>query len=218
LAVLVPTHVWNDLFIRGHGFWTSLENVLVGPFVAVISFVCSVGNVPLAAALWKGGISFGGVVSFIFADLITFPLLLIYAKYYGTGLALRLLAWFWVLMAAAGLIVEGLAHAVGLVPAHRLSRIVTTRFEWNYTTYLNLVFLVLFAVLYWLRRNQARFGGGQGYAVDPVCGMQVRTGDAPASATHDGHRYWFCSDRCRAHFEASPVRFALPESTHLRRG
>ena len=84
LAVLVPMHVWNDVFVQGHGFWTSVENVIVGPFIAFISFVCSIGNVPMAAALWHGGISFGGVISFIFADLIALPLVLIYRKYYGT--------------------------------------------------------------------------------------------------------------------------------------
>jgi uncharacterized protein len=204
LAVLVPTHIWNDVFIHGHGIWTSLENVIVGPFVAMISFVCSVGNVPLAAALWKGGISFGGVISFIFADLITFPLLLIYRKYYGTRLALRLLIWFWVVMAAAGLIVEGLAHAVGLVPTHRSTRIVTSHFQWNYTTFLNIVFLAVFGVLYWLYRHRDRLGGGEGYAFDPMCGMQVRTADAPATATHEGHTYYFCSDRCRDRFVAAP--------------
>jgi uncharacterized membrane protein YraQ (UPF0718 family)/YHS domain-containing protein len=217
LAVLVPTHVWNDVFIHGHGFWTSLENVVVGPFVAVISFVCSVGNVPLAAALWKGGISFGGVISFIFADLITFPLLLIYRKYYGTRLALRLVVWFWAVIAAAGLIVEGLARAVGLVPAHRLSRIVATHFQWNYTTYLNIVFLSVFAVLYWLYRNRERLGGGDGYAIDPVCGMQVHTADAPASIRHDGHRYWFCSDRCRDRFAADPARHIARPTRHDNR-
>jgi uncharacterized protein len=211
LATLVPVHAWNDVFVHGHGLWTSLENVLVGPFVAVISFVCSVGNVPLAAALWKGGISFGGVVSFLFADLITLPLLLIYRKYYGTGLAARLLAWFWAVMAAAGLIVEGLAHAVGLVPTQRLTRIVTTHFEWNYTTILNIVFLAVLAVLYWLYRNQEHFGGGDGYATDPVCHMQVRTADAPAAATHNGRRVWFCSDGCRERFEGDPGLF-----THAR--
>jgi uncharacterized membrane protein YraQ (UPF0718 family)/YHS domain-containing protein len=200
LAVLVPTHVWNDVFLHGHGVWTSLENVIVGPFVAIISFVCSVGNVPLAAALWKGGISFGGVISFIFADLITLPLLLIYRKYYGTRVALRLLVWFWAVMAGAGLMVEGLARAAGLAPTHRSTRIVPVHFQWNYTTVLNIVFLAVFAMLYWLYRNRTRFGGGQGYATDPVCGMQVRTADAPATALHEGRRYYFCSDHCRERF------------------
>jgi uncharacterized membrane protein YraQ (UPF0718 family) len=108
LAVLVPTHVWNDVFLHGHGFWTSVENVVVGPFIAFISFVCSIGNVPMAAALWHGGISFGGVVAFIFADLIALPLVLIYRKYYGTRLTLRLFGVFYLVMAAAGLITQGL--------------------------------------------------------------------------------------------------------------
>src|SRR5207253_2556231 len=117
----------------------------------------------------------GGVISFIFADLITLPLLLIYRKYYGGRLTLRLLAWFWAVMAVAGLIVEGLFSAAGLVPSTRPQMIVTTHFAWNYTTYLNIIFLALFAVLYWLYRHRERFGGGVGYALDPVCGMQVRT-------------------------------------------
>src|SRR5581483_7218492 len=108
LAVVVPMSPWNDVFLQGHGFWTSLENVIVGPFIALISFVCSVGNVPMAAALWHGGISFGGVVSFIFADLIALPLVLIYRKYYGNRLTLRLVALFWAVMSAAGLVVEGI--------------------------------------------------------------------------------------------------------------
>src|SRR5947208_4214594 len=104
LAVIVPTTIWNDVFIRGHGVLTTVENVIVGPFIAFISFVCSVGNVPMAAALWKGGISFGGVISFIFADLIALPLVLIYRKYYGPRLALRLFLVFYAVIAAAGLI------------------------------------------------------------------------------------------------------------------
>ena len=113
LAVLVPVSGWHALFLTGHGWWTSVENAIVGPFVAMISFVCSIGNVPLAAALWHGGISFGGVIAFLFADLIAFPLLLIYRRYYGTRLMLRLLAIFWAVMAAAGLITEVLFRAAG---------------------------------------------------------------------------------------------------------
>ena len=208
LATLVPNHVWGDVFIHGHGFWTSLENAFVGPAVAIVSFVCSVGNVPLAAALWKGGISFGGVISFLFADLITLPLLLVYRKYYGGRMALRLLAWFWVVMAVAGLIVEGLARLAGLVPTHHLTKIVTESFRLDYTTFLNIAFLAAFAVLFWLHHNRARFGGGRGYAFDPVCGMQVRMADAPATTVHDGTRYWFCSDHCRDKFQAAPHRHA----------
>ncbi len=130
----------------------------VGPFIAVISFVCSIGNVPLAAALWTGGISFGGVIAFIFADLIAFPLLLIYRRYYGTALMVRMLIVFWALMSTAGLLTELLFRAAGLVPTYRPVTVAPSHFSWNYTTYLNLVFLVLFAVLYWLYRNRERLG------------------------------------------------------------
>jgi uncharacterized protein len=212
LTVLVPTHVWNDVFWRGHGFWTSLENVIVGPFIAVVSFVCSVGNVPMAAALWKGGISFGGVISFIFADLITLPLLFIYRKYYGGRLTIRLLAWFWMVMAAAGLVVEGLFAITGLIPESRPNEIVSTSFQWNYTTFLNIGFLGVFAYLYWLHRHRDQLGGGRGYASDPVCGMQVRVANAPVSMQHEGRTVYFCSDRCRERFEAEPDRYAVRAS------
>jgi uncharacterized membrane protein YraQ (UPF0718 family) len=165
LAVLVPTAVWHSIFATGHGFWTSLQNVIVGPFIAIISFVCSIGNVPLAAALWKGGISFGGVISFIFADLIAFPLLMIYRRYYGWRLMWRMLAVFWALMSTAGLITEGIFTAAGLVPTQRPTEVAPAHFSWNYTTYLNIIFLVLFGVLYWLYRNRERLGAGHGYAV-----------------------------------------------------
>jgi len=212
LTVLVPIHVWNDVFLKGHGFWTSLENVIVGPFIAFISFVCSIGNVPMAAALWKGGISFGGVISFIFADLIALPLVLIYRKYYGTGLTLRLFVWFYAVMAAAGLITEGLFSITGAIPSTRPKNIVTTHFAWNYTTFLNIAALATFVLLYWLYRNRERFGGGKGYAIDPVCGMQVQTTNAPARAIHDGHTYYFCADRCRERFEAEPARYTSKTS------
>jgi hypothetical protein len=202
LAVLVPTSVWQAVFITGHGFWTSVENAIVGPFIAVISFVCSIGNVPLAAALWSGGISFGGVIAFIFADLIAFPLLLIYRRYYGTRLMLRMLVVFWALMSTAGLLTELLFRAAGLVPTMRPTTVAPAHFSWNYTTYLNLVFLALFAVLYWIYRNRVRLGGGERYAQDPVCGMQVEMSHAPAAIDHSGQRHYFCSDRCAERFEA----------------
>jgi uncharacterized protein len=204
LAALVPMEVWNDVFLRGHGFWTTLENVIVGPLIACITFVCSVGNVPMAAALWHGGISFGGVISFIFADLIALPLLLIYRKFYGGKVALRLFALFWLVMAAAGLIVELLFSALGLVPTERPEQVVHTGFQWNYTTYLNIVFLVVFGVLMWLAHNRRRLGGGEEHATDPVCGMQIERAAAPATAAWAGTRHWFCSDQCRDRFLASP--------------
>ncbi len=207
LTVLVSNDVWNSVFLKGHGFWTTLENVVVGPFIAIISFVCSIGNVPMAAALWHGGISFGGVVAFIFGDLITIPLLLVYRKYYGNRLALRLLIWFWAVMAAAGLITELLFDAAGLVPTDRTHTVVEASFHWNYTTYLNFVFLGVGAYLYWLYRNRARLGGGTGYAIDPICGMQVQTANAPARVAHHGVDHWFCSDRCAEKFSTDPDQY-----------
>jgi uncharacterized membrane protein YraQ (UPF0718 family)/YHS domain-containing protein len=200
LAVLVPMSVWNDVFMTGHGFWTSLQNVILGPFIAFISFVCSIGNVPMAAALWHGGISFGGVISFLFADLIAFPLVLIYRKYYGLGAAIRISLTFWAVMSAAGLAVEGLFSLFGLVPTNRPENIVESHFAWNYTTFLNLAALILFALLLWLSHNQKRFGGGEAFATDPICGMQVAKATAPSYTQVDGEEFWFCSDGCHDQF------------------
>jgi uncharacterized protein len=210
LAVLVPNHLWNAVFFRGHGVATSIENVIVGPLIAIVSFVCSIGNVPLAAALWKGGISFGGVVSFIFADLITLPLLLIYRRFYGWAMTLRILAAFWLVMAVAGLATEYLFAWAHLVPAVHPTEIVQPPFQWNYTTYLNLIFLAVFAVLFWLYRNRVRLGGGARYAIDPVCGMQIEKSLAPATTGSGTGTIYFCSDRCCDRFVANPDRFTRP--------
>lgn len=196
-ALEVPTSVWRAVFISGHGFWSSLENVVVGPFVAVISFVCSVGNVPLAAALWQGGISFGGAISFVFADLIAFPLLVIYRKYYGIRLTLKLLAVFWATMSAAGLVTEYLFRVVGLLPSRASTGIVLTHLGWNYTTVLDVVAAFGFAWVYWLSRTRPP---SDRYAQDPVCGMQVEVAHAPASVVHDGETVYFCSDHCAHRF------------------
>ncbi len=203
LTVLVPVDWWNTLFISGHGFWTSLENALVGPIIACLSFVCSVGNVPMAAALWHGGIAFGGVISFLFADLLAMPLILIYRKYYGGRLTLRLVGVFYLVMVVAGLAVEGIFSLAGLIPTERPATVAPTHFAWNYTTVLNLVFLVVLGVLYWLYRHRDRLGGGAGYAIDPVCGMQVRIADGLAQTVHDGTTHYFCGDGCRDAFIAS---------------
>ena len=215
LAALVPNDFWSALFLHGHGFWTSLENAVVGPLIAVVSWVCSIGNVPLAAALWSGGISFGGVISFIFADLIAMPLILIYRKFYGTKLTVRIVGLFYVAMTIAGLLTEGIFTLLGGVPTHRSISIARAHFQWNYTTYLNFGFIVVAIGVWWLARNRAKYGGGTSYAIDQVCGMQVRIGDAPASTSLDGVTFFFCADRCRERFTANPERFvgdgATPE-------
>jgi uncharacterized membrane protein YraQ (UPF0718 family)/YHS domain-containing protein len=195
LTMLVPMDVWNVLFVEGHGFWTSLENALVGPIIAFVSFVCSIGNVPMAAALWHGGISFGGVISFIFADLLALPLIVIYRKYYGTRLTIRLVAWFYAVMVVAALLVEGIFALAGAIPESRPETVVESHFSWNYTTFLNLVFLGVFGVVYWLYRTRGRTAD-RAYATDPVCSMQVEKANAPAHLVVDGRDVWFCSDGC----------------------
>ena len=149
LAAWVPNNFWQAFFLAGHPALAKIEGPLVGPLVAMLSFVCSVGNVPLAAVLWRGGISFGGVVSFIFADLIVLPVLDIYRKYYGGRVALYILATFYVTMALAGYIVELVFGVLGIIPTNRNVSVITESPSLNYTTVLNIVFLVIAAVLTW---------------------------------------------------------------------
>jgi hypothetical protein len=131
LGAWVPEAFWQGFFLVDHPLAAKLWGPLVGPLVAVISFVCSIGNVPLAAVLWNGGISFGGVISFIFADLIVLPILDIYRRYYGFRMAAYLLATFYAAMVAAGLVVELLFDAVGLIPKERAARVVEASITWN---------------------------------------------------------------------------------------
>ena len=207
LAVAIPASAYDVVFFSGHGIWTELENVIVGPFVAFISFVCSIGNVPLAAALFKGGLSFGGTVAFVFADLIALPLVIIYGKFYGRRIALRILFSFWAVMSVSGLVVDLLFRAVGIPAPGRPAEIAHASFEWNYTTWLNGIALIVAAVVYWLYRNRERFGGMGSYAKDLVCGMQVERAHAPATDVQDGTTYYFCSDRCHAKFIAAPAKY-----------
>jgi uncharacterized protein len=202
---LLPMNVFNDLFLTGTGGWVQvLENVLVGPLVAVLSFVCSVGNVPLAAVLWAGGISFAGVIAFIYADLIIIPLVLIYGRYYGWRLASTLVAIMFSAMALAALAVDGIFGWAGLIPQTRPSiESVTERaITWNYTAALNLVFTLVFFALFALTfRRGAR---------DPVCGMTVDRTKA-LSLEHRGRRYFFCGPGCRTKFEADPEQYVARE-------
>ena len=147
LAAWVPESFWQSFFLVDHPLLSKIWGPLVGPIVAMLSFVCSIGNVPLAAVLWNGGISFGGVAAFIFADLIVLPILNIYRKYYGRRMSLFLLATFYVSMVLAGIAVEVLFQAFGLVPDERNARVVEASVTWNYATILNIVFLALSAVL-----------------------------------------------------------------------
>ena len=194
---LLGDRFFNSLFIHdAPALPRTLENVLVAPIIAALSFVCSVGNVPLAAVLWSGGISFGGVVAFLFADLIVIPIVVAYRKYYGTPYALRITALMFVAIALAAVVVDGLFGGLGLIPNGRRpgrAEIFGT-VHVNYTLFLDIAALVTFAALIALT---ARRG-----ATDPVCGMQVDR----AKALHSdlaGTRHYFCSEHCLHSFEAA---------------
>jgi uncharacterized membrane protein YraQ (UPF0718 family) len=156
VAAWVPDSFWGHLFLTGHPLASKLWGPLIGPVVSLLSFVCSIGNVPLAGVLWNGGISFGGVVAFIFADLIIVPILVIYRKYYGTRMMLFILAAFYATMAAAGYLIELIFGGLGLIPAGRHAKVMEASVQWNYTTVLNIIFLILAAALCY---RFARSGG-----------------------------------------------------------
>ncbi len=147
IAAWVPDSFWRAFFFAGHPLAAKLWGPIIGPAVAILSFVCSVGNVPLAVVLWKGGISFGGVVAFIFADLIIAPILNIYRKYYGATMARFILVTFYAAMAIAGYLVEVVFGGLGLIPDRASAKIPDQGVAWDYTTWLNIAFFLLAAVL-----------------------------------------------------------------------
>jgi uncharacterized protein len=169
LATLVPQGWWKALFLQGGPAWLqAVENVLVGPLIAMASFVCSVGNIPLASVLWSGGISFGGVASFIYGDLIVIPLLLIYRKYYGNGPALRITLVLFLSMVLAGLSVDALFHALHLVPTgpRPESAAAHATIAWNYTTWLNFAAIAFAAFLLYLDRRGPQGPHAAGHGSD----------------------------------------------------
>jgi len=187
---LLPMDAFNVLFVTdAPGPVQTIENVVVGPLIAVLSFVCSVGNVPLAAVLWSGGISFSGVIAFLFADLIVLPILAIYRKYYGTAFTLRISALMLVTMIAAALLIDALFGAVGLIPGVRPSADdVFGSIDLDYKLVLNAIALAGFAALIALTRRTG--------ATDPVCGMTVDR-DKAVTLEEDGRTVYFCSEHCR---------------------
>jgi len=179
----VPNSFWQHLFLTGHPLAARLWGPVIGPVISVLSFVCSIGNVPLAAVLWNGGISFGGVVSFIFADLIIIPILVIYRKYYGTRMMLTILGIFYAAMVAAGYIVEFLFGGLGLVPASRHARVTVQAVSWNYTTILNIIFLLLAGALV------ARFVRSGGWPMLKMMGGSPDQHEGPAHGGHEHHAH-----------------------------
>jgi uncharacterized membrane protein YraQ (UPF0718 family) len=183
LAAWVPKNFWQAFFLQGHPTLARLWGPAVGPIVAIVSFVCSVGNVPLAAVLWNGGISFGGVVAFLFADLIVLPILDIYRKYYGLKNSAFLLVIFYLSMSLAALAVEFLFGALHLIPQERKAQIVEEAIRWNYTTILNIVFLALALFLF------IRFLRTGGPAMLRMMSNSGQQGHEPPEDAHQDHRH-----------------------------
>jgi uncharacterized membrane protein YraQ (UPF0718 family)/YHS domain-containing protein len=179
------------------GALAALENVIVGPIIAVLSFVCSVGNVPLAAVLWSGGISFAGVLAFLFADLIVLPIIAIYRKYYGGAYTLRIVVLMFVAMALAALAINWLFSVAGLIPTGpRPSRAaVFGAIALNYKLALNLLGVAIFASMFWLTFQRG--------TTDPVCGMKVDRTKA-LHTDHGGQTVYFCGEDCMRAFGARP--------------
>jgi uncharacterized protein len=200
---LLGNDFWGGLFLTdAPGVWQTLWNTIVGPVIAVLSFVCSVGNVPLAAVLWAGGISFAGVIAFIFADLIVIPIVLAYRKYYGLAFALRITALMFLTMVLAALVVDLLFSAAGLIPDTRPSSDdIFSSIELDYKLVLNLLGLAVFAALFGLTVRRG--------VTDPVCGMKVDRSKA-LPAQHAGFSHYFCSEHCLRAFRQEPERYTRP--------
>jgi uncharacterized protein len=198
----LPKTFFNGLFLTHSSGWVRLiENVFVGPVVAALAFVCSIGNVPLAAVLWAGGISFSGVIAFLFADLIVLPIVSYYRKVYGIRFAALLVGVMFASMVVAALAADGLFSLVGLVPTSRpsVASITERPVTWNYTSVLDLLFVLVFALLIGLTLRRG--------VKDPVCGMTVDRHGTLAS-TYEGHTFNFCGPHCKQAFDADPARHA----------
>jgi len=199
---VLPKDVFDRLFVTDAPGWARLaENVVAGPVVAALAFVCSIGNVPLAAVLWAGGVSFAGVIAFLFADLLIVPIVVYYRKVYGGRFATLLVGVMFAAIAAAALVVDGLFALVGLQPTHRpsIASIAERPVTWNYTSVLDLVFAFVFAALVGLTLRRG--------ARDPVCGMTVDRHAGKPTSVHAGKTYFFCGAHCRHRFEEDPAAF-----------
>jgi uncharacterized membrane protein YraQ (UPF0718 family)/YHS domain-containing protein len=195
----LPNSFFNALFLtHAPGAVKLIENAIIGPLIAVLSFVCSVGNVPLAAVLWSGGISFAGVIAFIFADLIVVPIVLIYRKYYGSEYTTRIVALMFTTMVAAALIVDGLFSGLGLIPTIRPTRAdIFSSIKVDYKLATNVIGAVIFTTFFLLARRRG--------VTDPVCGMKVDRAKAIHVDFAD-QTFYFCSQHCLHSFEADPAK------------
>jgi len=200
---LLPMDVFNGLFVTDAPTPVRIaENVIVGPIVAALAFVCSIGNVPLAAVLWAGGISFSGVVAFLFADLLIPPIVAYYRKVYGGRFAALLVAVMGGSVVLAALAVDGLFSLVDLVPSQRPSveSIAERPVTWNYTSVLDILFAIVFVALVALTLRRG--------AKDPVCGMTVDRNAGNPTSVHAGKTYFFCGAHCKHRFDEQPDAFS----------
>jgi uncharacterized membrane protein YraQ (UPF0718 family)/YHS domain-containing protein len=215
VAAWIPNSFWKAFFLTDHPLLAEIWGPLIGPVISMLSFVCSIGNVPLAAVLWGSGISFGGVIAFIFADLLIPPILNIYRKYYGGRATVYLAVVSYLAMAAAGLLISLAFQALGWVPQRHPFDFAEAAPTWNYTTFLNILFLVLITII---GVRFLRTGGpvmlqemeempSEEQVRDPVCGMTVDPATATERVEHAGRTYYFCSAGCRAAFEKEPERY-----------
>jgi uncharacterized membrane protein YraQ (UPF0718 family)/YHS domain-containing protein len=217
LAAWVPNSWWQALFLTNHPTLNEFWGPLIGPIISMLSFVCSVGNVPLAVVLWNGGISFGGVISFLFADLIILPILNIYRKYYGGRTTLYLFVVSYGAMALAGFLIGGAFQLLGLAPTNHHVAVFETQPTWNYTTFLDIALLVLMAVLGWrfvttgglemLRAHARRPKAAAKLVHDPVCGMSVDAAHAEYRSFQNEETYYFCSAGCKEMFDKDPAKY-----------
>ncbi len=210
VIVFVPQAVWNALFLGEGGLLASAENAFMGVAVAVVSFVGSIGNVPFAVALWTGGVSFAGVIAFVYSDLITIPVLNVYRKYYGWKVMFYIFAIFFVTMALSGFLMEELFTLLAIVPEVVSGQSATEQeyFGPDYTFWLNLVAICLSAFLYWTYRTKPK-----GPYRDPLCGMLVP--EEAEKVTVGGETFRFCSQRCRHRF-LERYRGAAKDGDHAR--
>jgi hypothetical protein len=202
-VAVIPSGTLEAAFLpHAPGAIRTAENVAVGPLIAILSFVCSVGNIPLAAMLWTGGISFAGVIAFIYADLITLPIILVYRKYYGNRFALKLTGLMFVTMVAAALVVDLAFSAIGAVPEPRpsIESITDRGIHLNYTAVLNVVFTLVGALLLWLTVRRG--------ATDPICAMRVDRHATEHRLEFEDKPVYFCSEGCLHEFERAPERYA----------
>lgn len=201
IAAKVPVSFWNILFLKHFGILGAILDAFIGPLVAMISFLCSEANIPVAWALFTSKVNFGAVVSFIFGDLLIIPLLLIYKRYFGPKVALKLAIWFWFTMSIAGLVTEAIFNLLHSTPQPIAYKFATATHLSSINFYLDIVsllILVTLTVFYIITKDT-----NTSVAIDPICKMQVKKASPGATAEINGKKYYFCSDHCKMKFQAT---------------